>query len=91
MIAKTLSRGLIVAAAFVSLNAMSAAHTGGPMMHDMMKMPMMDTNKDGMVSKEEFLAAMGKAFDMHTKEMKAKDGKLDAGQLEKLRSTMFMQ
>ena len=91
MIAKTLSRGLIVAAAFVSLNAMSAAHTGGPMMHDMMKMPMMDTNKDGMVSRAEFLEAMGKSFDMHAKDMKAKDGKIDAGMLEKMRNAMFKQ
>ena len=91
MIVKTLSRGLIVAAAFVSLNAMSAAHTGGPMMADMMKMPMMDTNKDGMVSRAEFLDAMGKAFDMHAKEMKASDGKIDAGMLERMRSAMFKQ
>jgi hypothetical protein len=58
---------------------------------DMMKHGMMDTNKDGMVSKEEFLAAMGKMFDMHVKDTKAKDSKLDAGQLEKLRQAMFMQ
>ena len=92
MIAKTLSRGLIVVAALVATNSFAAAHAAGEMKtSDMMKHATMDTNKDGMVSKEEFLAAMGKAFDMHTKEMKAKDGKLDAGQLEKLRQAMFMQ
>jgi hypothetical protein len=34
---------------------------------------------------------MGKIFDMKAKEMGAKDGKIDAGQLEKLRTAMFMQ
>lgn len=67
MIAKTLSRCLVVASAFVALNTMAAAHTGAPMMGDMMKMPMMDANKDGMVSRAEFLEAMGKAFDMHAR------------------------
>ena len=92
MIAKTLSRGLIVAAAFVAMNSMAASHAAGEMKaSDMTKMPMMDTNKDGMVSKEEFLAAMGKVFDMKAKEMGAKAGKIDAGQLNKMRSEMFMQ
>ena len=92
MNAKTLSRGLIIVAAFVATNSFAASHAAGEMKaSDMMKMPMMDTNKDGMVSKEEFLAAMGKIFDMKAKEMSAKDGKLDAGQLEKLRTAMFMQ
>jgi len=42
----------------------------------MVKADRMDTNKDGMVSKAEFLAMMGKMWDMKTKEMKAKDGKV---------------
>ena len=89
---KTLGRGLIVIAALVATNSFAASHAAGEMKaSDMTKMPMMDTNKDGMVSKEEFLAAMGKVFDMKAKEMNAKDGKLDAGQLNKLRSEMFMQ
>ncbi len=91
MLAKTLSRCLVVASAFVSLNTLAAAHVGAPMMGDMMKMPMMDTNKDGMVSRAEFVDAMGKAFDMHAKEMKAKDGKIDAGMLDRLRNAMFKQ
>ena len=91
MFVKNLSRCLVVASAFVSLNTLAAAHAGAPMMHDMMKMPMMDTNKDGMVSRAEFLDAMGKAFDMHAKEMKAKDGKIDAGMLERMRSAIFKQ
>lgn len=91
MTAKTLGRALIVASAFLALNTMAASHSGAMKASDMLKMEMMDTNKDGMVSKEEFLAAMGKVFDMKAKEMNAKDGKIDAGQLDKLRSAMFMQ
>ena len=92
MIAKTLSRGLIVVAALAATNSFAAAHAAGEMKAaDMMKHGTMDTNKDGMVSKDEFLAAMGKVFDMKAKEMGAKDGKIDAGQLEKLRNAMFMQ
>jgi hypothetical protein len=89
---KTLGRGLILVSALVATSSFAASHAAGEMKaSDMMKMPMMDTNKDGMVSKEEFLAAMGKIFDMKAKEMGAKDGKIDAGQLEKLRTAMFMQ
>ncbi|HXF46656.1 MAG TPA: EF-hand domain-containing protein [Burkholderiaceae bacterium] len=37
-------------------------------------MKMADKNKDGMVSRQEFVAAMGAAYDMHMKRMKsAKD------------------
>ena len=38
----------------------------------MMVMPKMDTNKDGMVAKAEYLAMMGKIWDMKAKEMKVK-------------------
>ena len=38
----------------------------------------MDTNKDGMVSKAEFLAMMGKVWDMKAKEMKLKGDMMSA-------------
>lgn len=38
----------------------------------MMKMAMMDKNKDGMVSKAEYLEMMAKIWDMKAKEMKVK-------------------
>lgn len=75
MLTKTLSRGLIVAAAFFAMNAMADTLPAAKIA-EMMKVPMIDTNKDGMVSKAEFLAMAGKAFDMKVKEMKAKDSKL---------------
>ncbi len=83
MIAKTLSRGLIVAAAFVAMNSMAASHATGDMKPaEMMKAPMMDTNKDGMVSKAEFLEMAGKMYDMKAKEMKAKDGMMTHSQFQ---------
>ena len=40
----------------------------------MFKLDRIDKNKDGMVSKAEFLEMMGKAYDMKAKEMKVKGG-----------------
>jgi hypothetical protein len=41
---------------------------------DIATMKMMDKNKDGMVSKAEFLEMMGKVYDMKAKKMKSKGG-----------------
>ena len=92
MSSKNLGRALVAATAFVALGSFAASHTGGTMKaSDMLKMEMVDTNKDGMVSKEEFLAAMGKVFDMKAKEMNAKDGKIDSAALDAIRKTMYSQ
>jgi hypothetical protein len=42
----------------------------------MFKADRLDTNKDKMVSKAEFLAQMGKVWDMKSKEMKLKGDKM---------------
>jgi len=42
----------------------------------MFKTDRIDSNKDGMVSKAEFLAQMGKVWDMKAKEMKAKGDRM---------------
>ena len=44
----------------------------------------MDTNKDGMVSKAEFLAMMGKVWDMKAKEMAVKSDKMSAEEVQKM-------
>jgi hypothetical protein len=44
----------------------------------MFKMDRIDTNKDKMVSRAEFLEVMGKVFDMKAKEMKVKGDKMSA-------------
>jgi hypothetical protein len=41
---------------------------------DIATVKMMDKNKDGMVSKAEFLEMMGKVYDMKAKQMKSKNG-----------------
>ncbi len=51
----------------------------------MMTPEMMDTNRAGLVSREEFLAA-AKMFDMAVVHMKAKDGQLTSVQLREFRS-----
>jgi hypothetical protein len=55
---------------------------------EMMKIEMMDTNKDGAVSREEFLAAAAKMYDMAAEHMKAKDGKMTSLQLREFRSAL---
>jgi Ca2+-binding EF-hand superfamily protein len=44
----------------------------------MFKMDRLDKNKDGMVSKAEFMTMMDKVWEMKTKEMKVKGGKMSA-------------
>ena len=41
-----------------------------------LQMPMVDANKDGMVSKKEFMDAMAKTWDMHMAEAKKADAKM---------------
>ena len=74
---------LIVACSAATANTLPAARYA-----EMMTVEMMDTNKDGMVSREEFLAAAGKMFDMAATHMKAKDGKMSSLQLRDFRSAL---
>lgn len=50
----------------------------------MVAMPRIDKNKDGMVSKKEFMDTMSKIWDMKAKQMKAKDDKFDAAQMQQI-------
>jgi EF hand len=89
MLMKTVNRALIVAMACVSLHA--AADTLPPAkMKEMMSLASMDTNKDGRVSREEFLAMMGKIYDMKMEDMGVKDGKIDAAQLQALHRALWV-
>jgi hypothetical protein len=67
---------LSVVALGVALSSVgTAAHAnldGDNSFSGMMKMVMMDANKDGMVSKAEYIAMMTKIWDMKAKEMKVK-------------------
>ena len=74
---------LIVACSAATANTLPAARYA-----EMMTVEMMDTNKDGMVSREEFLAAAAKMFDLAATHMKAKDGKMSSLQLRDFRSAL---
>ena len=50
----------------------------------MYKMERLDKNKDGMVSKTEFIEMMGKVWDMKAKEMKLKADKANAKEIEQI-------
>ena len=50
----------------------------------MFKMDRIDKNKDGMVSKAEFLAMMGKVYDMKAKEMKSKGGMMNSADYQQV-------
>jgi EF hand len=89
---QTFGRALVAVCALVALNSMAASHMGGEMKAgDMMKMEMMDKNKDGKVTRAEFVDMMGKMYDMKAKSMGVKGGGLDAAQLEAMRLWMYSQ
>jgi hypothetical protein len=70
---------LTVAIAATALTATGAHANQGPTnaeyypLVEIMSMKMMDKNKDGMVSKQEFISMMEMAWDMNAKKMGAKD------------------
>ncbi|MRD48205.1 EF-hand domain-containing protein [Caenimonas koreensis] len=71
---KTLASSLAIAAAFsVSAPAFAASHTNAEYFPfaEIMAMKMIDKNKDGMVSKKEFMDMMTMAWEMNAKKMKA--------------------
>jgi hypothetical protein len=68
---------ILTAATTLALGAGSAAHAEtleDMRFGDIAVVKMMDKNKDGMVSRAEFLEMMGKVYDMKAKQMKAKGG-----------------
>jgi hypothetical protein len=56
----------------------------------MWKMDYIDKDKDGMVSKAEFIQLMGKMWDMKAKEMKIKEDKMKAEDFKKFRDTLLL-
>lgn len=83
---RSIARTLAVAATFTL--AGSLAHAEGDIYSRLMMMKEMDANKDGMVSKEEFLERVGKLWDMKAAEMKAKGGMLTPAQLKDLQKVL---
>lgn len=54
----------------------------------LMDMRAMDRNRDGMVSKQEFLAMIAKAWDMHAQENKLNNGRLTVEQIKQLEAVL---
>ena len=77
-----IARSLVVALALGASG--SAVFAEGDIYSRLMDMKAMDANKDGMVSKQEFLAMMAKAWDMRMQEAKLKGSKMTAEQLKEL-------
>ena len=65
-----------------------AAFADGDIYSRLFEMKQMDRNKDGMVSKDEFLAMVSKLWDMHTLEIKVKGGKMTPEQIKELEKVL---
>lgn len=81
---------LVVASAVAGFGAPAFAQEGTQ--DDFMilfKMQMMDKNKDGMVSKKEFMAMVEKAYDMKAREMGAKGGLMTEAQTQALLKALY--
>ena len=83
---RSVLRPLAVALALAGTSA--AALADGDIYSRLMDMRAMDRNRDGMVSKEEFLAMVAKAWDMHAQENKVRNGKLNPEQLKELEKVL---
>jgi hypothetical protein len=86
---KTLTRTLLVATIVGSAGTL--AHAEGDIYSRLMSMREMDHNKDGMISKDEFLEMVGKLWDMKAGEMKGRNGMLTPDQLQELQKVLSRQ
>ena len=80
----------IAAAALCGTAPALAAGEAGDfyMFSDIMAMKMMDKNKDGMVSKKEYMDMMSKAWDMNARKMGVKNDKMTTQQFQDLLNYM---
>jgi hypothetical protein len=85
------SKALILVAALGASGASFAQVTDWQMHLDMLKMASLDANKDGMVSKAEFVKMMEKSFDMAMKKMDAKGDKMTEMQFKQYMENTFMR
>jgi hypothetical protein len=91
MLSNKFAAAIVVASAIAGFGA--PAHAIEGTQDDFMilfKMEMMDKNKDGMVSKKEFMAMMDKAYDMKAKAMGAKNGLLTEAQMREFLKSLYV-
>ena len=90
MLSKNIGAAIVLAVASAGFSGTALAVEAVQIDYaSLMKMPMMDKNKDGMVSKKEFMAMMDKAFDMKAKEMGAKGGKMTEAQMGQFLKSLY--
>ena len=90
MFTKKLVAATLATAALLGANGAARAAEGDtqdPFM--LFKMSILDKNKDGMVSKKEFMAMVEKAYDMKVKQMGAKGGLLSEDQMQALLKSLY--
>ena len=78
---RRIAAALALASAFVGGAAFADSNEYYPFA-EIMSMKMMDKNKDGMVSKKEFMDMMGMAWDMNAKKMGVKGDKMTPDQFK---------
>ena len=81
---KTFSLVRAAAAALAMTAVGTAAFAEGDIYSRLFEMRQMDRNKDGMVSKDEFLAMVAKAWDMQAADMKVAGRRMSAEQIKEL-------
>ncbi|WP_372524802.1 EF-hand domain-containing protein [Piscinibacter sp.] len=84
---QSLARSVIMATALLGVSSTVFAAGEDPL-YPLFQMEMMDKNKDGMVSKKEFMDMMSKAWDMKAKEMKVKGSNMTAEQIKELEKVL---
>jgi hypothetical protein len=88
MYTKTLIATLAVATAGFAGPALAQEGTQDDFM--LFRMAMVDKNKDGMVSKKEFMAMIDKAYDMAAKKMGARGGLLTDAQMREFLKSLYV-
>ena len=92
MLSKKLATAFVITAATALVGISGPARAAEGTQDDFMllfKMTKMDANKDGMVSKKEFMAMMEKGFDMKAKAMGAKGGLMTEAQIKEFLKSLY--
>jgi hypothetical protein len=83
---RSIARSLALATTV--LMTVTVAHAEGDIYSRLMMMKEMDANKDGMLSKQEYLDMATKIWDMKADEVKAKGGMLTPAQFKELQKIL---
>lgn len=89
MFTKKLAAALAVAAAAGFAGTAHANEADYQDVFMLFKMSALDKNKDGMVSKKEFMAMADKAFEMKAKQMGVKRGLMSEAEVQELIKSLY--